>query len=76
MTPLLSASVWAPAEARRLGREDANRGLQSSKTHKQTMLLQFSSKRSGPSRQRADYAAPIISLQICEGTDVSGFFYK
>lgn len=30
----------------------------------------------GRGRQRADYAAPIISLPIWEGADVSGFFYK
>lgn len=46
MTPLLSASVRAPAEARRLGREDASQGLQSSKTNKQTMFLHYSGKRS------------------------------
>ena len=41
-------------------------------------LCSFNSAAKGPGRcrQRADYAAPIISLQICEGTDVSGFFYK
>lgn len=67
MTPLLSASVRAPAEARRLGREDASQGLQSSKTDKQTMFLHYSGKRSvgrGCGRQRADYVVPIISLQI------------
>ena len=36
VVPLMSVSVRAAAEARRMGREDANRGLQSSKTHKQT----------------------------------------
>lgn len=58
MTPFMSASVRAPAEARRLGREDANRGLQSSKTHKQTMLLQFSSKRSGPPQTEGRLCSP------------------
>lgn len=76
VTRVLSASVRAPAEARRMGSEDADRGLQSSKAHKQTRLEHFSGERSGRRRQRADYAAPIISLQICEGAHVSGFFYK
>lgn len=56
--PPLSASVRAPAETRRMGREDANRGLQSSKTHKQTMLLQFSSKRSRPLQTEGRLCSP------------------
>lgn len=41
-----------------MGREDANRGLQSSKTHKQTMLLQFSSKPSEPPQTEGRLCSP------------------
>jgi hypothetical protein len=58
MTLLLSTSVRAPAVARRIAREDANRGLQSSKTHKQTKLLHFSSKRSGPPQTESRLCGP------------------
>lgn len=76
VTQEASASVGAPQ------RPDAWVGktlTEGSKVQRPTSkLCSFNSAASGPGRhrQRADYAAPIISLQICEGTDVSGFFYK